>query len=110
MTYEVNGGSTRERLRSTASALPGGTVTFAFTDIERSTSLLHRLGDRYVEVLGEHRRIVRTKFEEAQGIEIDTQGDAFFFVFPRARDAVAAAAEAQRCHARTRWADGVSVR
>src|SRR5206468_1817627 len=102
-------GSTRQRLRSTTSALPGGTVTFAFTDIEKSTLLLKRLGERYGDVLHEHRRIVRTVFSASQGIEIDRQGDAFFFVFSRARDAVGAAAEVQRRHDSTRWPDGVDV-
>ena len=90
--------------------LPGGTVTFVFTDIEDSTELLKRLGDDYREVLTAHRRIVRDTFTARDGIEIDTQGDAFFFVFPRARDAVAAAVEAQRAHASESWPGEVEVR
>ena len=90
--------------------LPGGTVTFVFTDIEDSTELLKRLGDDYREVLTAHRRIVRDTFVARDGIEIDTQGDAFFFVFPRARDAVAAAVEAQRAHAAETWPGEVEVR
>ena len=79
------------------SQLPGGTVTFVFTDIEGSTRLLQELGDEeFGRVSGEHRRIVRETFGARGGTEIDTQGDAFFFSFPRARDAVAAAVEAQR--------------
>ena len=58
--------------------LPTGTVTFLFTDIEGSTGLLHRLGGRrYAEVLAEHRRLLREAFAKGQGLEIDTQGDAF---------------------------------
>ena len=90
--------------------LPGGTVTFVFTDIEDSTELLKRLGDDYRDVLTRHRRIVRETFGGADGIEIDTQGDAFFFVFPRARDAVTAAVGAQRAHAAETWPDDVEVR
>jgi class 3 adenylate cyclase len=90
--------------------LPGGTVTFVFTDIEDSTELLKRLGDDYREVLTGHRRIVRDTFTERDGVEIDTQGDAFFFAFERARDAVSAAVEAQRAHAVARWPDNVQVR
>lgn len=90
--------------------LPRGTVTFVFTDIEESTELLKRLGDEYHEVLSAHRLMVRAAFSAFDGIEIDTQGDAFFFVFPRARDAVAAAVEAQRVHAASRWPDGETVR
>jgi class 3 adenylate cyclase len=90
--------------------LPAGTVTFAFTDIEDSTELLKRLGDEYAEVLSVHRRLIRGAFGTHDGIEIDTQGDAFFFAFPRARDAVAAAVEGQRAHAAADWPGGETVR
>ncbi len=90
--------------------LPSGTVTFVFTDIENSTSHLKRLGDAYAEVLGAHRRIVRDTFGAHEGVEIDTQGDAFFYVFRRARDAIAAAVEAQREHAAAEWPGGDAIR
>jgi class 3 adenylate cyclase len=90
--------------------LPSGTVTFAFTDIEGSTDLLKQLGERYGQLLAEHRRIVRERFAGADGFEIDTQGDAFFFAFPRARDAVAGAVEVQRAHAATEWPERSVVR
>ena len=90
--------------------LPAGTVTFVFTDIEGSTALLKELGDRYGEVLAQHRRLVRDTFGAAGGIEIDTQGDAFFFAFPRAREAVTAAVGVQRSHAAADWPDGGTVR
>jgi predicted ATPase len=76
--------------------LPSGTVTLLFTDIEGSTRLLHELGDGYADALAEHRRILRSAFSEHGGIEVDTQGDAFFGAFARASDAVAAAAAIQR--------------
>ncbi len=75
--------------------LPSGTVTFLFTDIEGSTRLLQQLGDRYPEALLEHRRLLRGAFRQRHGVEVDTQGDAFFYAFPRASDAVAAASDAQ---------------
>jgi class 3 adenylate cyclase len=90
--------------------LPSGTVTFVFSDIEGSTALLKQLGERYEAVLSDHRRLMRECFGERGGVEIDTQGDAFFFAFTRARDAVAAAVEAQRAHAGHEWPDGASVR
>ncbi|MDQ2910557.1 MAG: adenylate/guanylate cyclase domain-containing protein [Actinomycetota bacterium] len=77
-------------------ALPSGTVTFLFTDIEGSTRLLHELGGDYADALLEHRRLLREAFERHAGVEVDTQGDAFFVAFARASDAVASAAEAQR--------------
>jgi class 3 adenylate cyclase len=76
--------------------LPTGTVTFLFTDIEGSTKLLHELGDGYADVLVEHRHILRDAFVAHDGVEVDTQGDAFFVAFARATDAAAAAADAQR--------------
>jgi class 3 adenylate cyclase len=91
-------------------ALPSGTVTFLFSDIEGSTGLLKRLGDRYRELIDQHRRLVRDTFTPHGGVEIDTQGDAFFFAFARARDAVAAAVEAQRAHAEAQWPDAADVR
>jgi class 3 adenylate cyclase len=92
------------------SGLPTGTVTFAFSDIEGSTSLLKALGDRYGDLLSDHRRLMRESFTTHGGAEIDTQGDAFFFAFPRARDAVLAAVEAQRMHASHKWPKGHMVR
>src|SRR6266487_2085858 len=83
-------------IQSAMPDLPSGTVTFLFTDIEGSTRLLHELGDAYTDALAEHRRVVRSVFSEHDGVEVDTQGDAFFGAFARASDAVAAAAEIQR--------------
>jgi class 3 adenylate cyclase len=92
------------------STLPGGTVTFVFTDIEGSTRLLQELGDDFAEASREHRRIVRGAFGERGGTEIDTQGDSFFFSFPRARDAVAAAVGAQRALRDHSWPGGAELR
>ena len=92
------------------SALPSGTVTFVFSDVEGSTRLLKRLGERYGEVIAEHRRIVRETFGAHDGVEIDRQGDSFFYAFARARDAVSAAVDAQRAHADHAWPDGEQVR
>ncbi len=91
--------------------LPTGTVTFLFTDIEGSTALLQRLGDRrYAEVLAEHHRLLRYAFAKGNGHEIDTQGDAFLVAFSRARDAVATAVAAQQALMKHTWPDGASLR
>jgi predicted ATPase/class 3 adenylate cyclase len=76
--------------------LPSGTVTFLFTDIEGSTRVLDELGDRYSQLLGEHRRVIREALELHTGVEVDTQGDSFFVAFARASDALAAARDAQQ--------------
>jgi len=67
--------------------LPTGTVTLLFTDIEGSTRLLTRLGERYADVLAEYRHLLRDVFEHWHGHEVDTQGDAFFVVFALAAHA-----------------------
>jgi predicted ATPase len=72
--------------------LPSGTVTFLFTDVEGSTRLLHELGaEGYARALAEHRRAIREACAARDGVEVDTQGDAFFFAFPTAPGALAAA-------------------
>ncbi len=75
--------------------LPSGTVTFLFTDVEGSTKLLHELGaETYGEALAEHRRVIREACSLHGGVEVDTQGDAFFVAFPTAPGALRAAAGA----------------
>jgi class 3 adenylate cyclase len=89
---------------------PGGTVTFLFTDIEGSTRLLQDLGDDYGQVVADHRRLLREIFQKAGGHEVDTQGDAFFYSFPRAKDAVVAAVDGQRALASHTWPRSAEVR
>ncbi len=93
-----------------ATELPSGTVTFLFSDIEGSTRLLQQLRDRWGEVVAAHNRIMRQAFETAGGREVDRQGDAFFAVFPRARNAIAAAVTAQRELTVHEWPSGVQLR
>ena len=90
--------------------LPDGTVTFLFTDIEGSTTLLRRLGDQYTEALDACRGILRTATNENDGREVGTVGDAFFAAFPRASAALRAAVEAQREITAHGWPAGASIR
>ena len=77
--------------------LPRGTVTLLFTDIEGSTRMLQELGrDEYVHALRDHRRLLREAFTRHGGVEVEMQGDSFFFAFAHAGDAVRAAMEGQR--------------
>ena len=76
--------------------LPTGTVTFLFTDVEGSTRLLHEHGDALRGRAAEHRRALSERSRAHGGVEVDTQGDAFFFVFARATEAVAAAPRPRR--------------
>ncbi len=92
------------------SPLPHGTVTLLFTDIEGSTTLLKQLGERYGGVLADQKRILRDAAQAHGGREVDNQGDAFFFAFPRANAAVSAAVAAQRALAEHPWPEGTAVR
>ena len=111
----------RDRLRgqiaataTQATTLPTGFVTFLMTDIEGSTLLLRRLGDRYGAVLNDVRAIVRAAVLRAGGREIDARADEFFAVFERAGAAIEAAVAIQRAldrrAAREARADGADVR
>jgi len=71
---------------------PSGTVTFVFTDIEGSTRLLSDSGaEPYRALLASHCAVVRETFGRFDGYEVDNQGDSFFYAFPTAGKAVAAA-------------------
>jgi class 3 adenylate cyclase len=93
-----------------AAALPSGFVTLLMTDIEGSTALLRRMGDRYRDLLNEVRVVLRTAVSRAGGREIDVRADEFFAVFERARDAVVAAASLQRELRERSWPEGAEVR
>jgi class 3 adenylate cyclase len=90
--------------------LPAGTITMLFSDIEGSTSLLLRLGDRYAEALSAQRALLRSAISSSRGREMGTEGDSFFVVFESAGDAVRCAVAAQRALARHDWPDGIEVR
>ncbi len=93
-----------------AAALPTGFVTLLMTDIEDSTTLLHRLGDHYRDLLNDVRGILRAAVSRMGGREIDARADEFFAVFERAVDAVVAAAAIQRTVGERAWPDDLEVR
>lgn len=90
--------------------LPSGTLTVLHTEIEGSTLLTVHLGDRYPGVLATHCALLRAAFAAHEGHEVDTQGDSFFVVFPRATQAVAAAVAMQRTLEAEAWPEGGTVR
>ncbi len=90
--------------------LPAGTITMLFSDIEGSTALLVRLGDRYADALSAQRALLREEFANCHGQEMGTEGDSFFVVFSSAADAVRCCVSAQRALAGHDWPDGVAVR
>ncbi|MGZ4536753.1 MAG: ATP-binding protein, partial [Nocardioidaceae bacterium] len=91
-------------------ALPEGTVSLLFSDMEGSTRLLRRLGPKYPAALDEQRRILRAAWAAHGGIELGTEGDSFYVVFSRAPDAVEAAVDAQRGLASASWPHSEEVR
>jgi class 3 adenylate cyclase len=107
----------RDRLASTVRAqasearqLPSGPVTFLYADVEGSTALLARLGERYADVLTEERRVLRAIVREHGGFEIDSRADEFFAAFPEAGDPAGAALKIQQRLRDYTWPDGVTVR
>src|SRR6266404_3629446 len=93
-----------------AAALPTGFVTLMMTDIEASTALLRRLGDRYGDLLNDVRGVLRAAVLRASGREIDARADEFFAVFERAGAAVEAAAALQRALGGRVWPGDLVVR
>src|SRR3954451_22886846 len=93
-----------------AAEAPRGTVTLMFSDMEGSTRLLRRLGERYADLLSTHRGLMREAVERHHGFEVDEQGDAFFVVFASANDAVAAAAHVQQALGAHAWPDDNEIR
>ena len=105
LAAEVEG--RRRGARRTTDAAP----TFVFSDVEGSTRLLRQLGEkRYGEAIATHDRMLREAFGRGGGREGDSQGDSFFFVFEDARQAVAAAVDAQRALAGAVWPEGARVK
>ena len=90
--------------------VPTGTVTLLFADIEGSTHLLQRIDNRYASMLAEYRHLLRTAFQQWNGHEVETRGEAFFAAFARATDAVLAAVDAQRALATHPWPEDAAVR
>jgi YVTN family beta-propeller protein len=106
----ATGVATREASTRTVPEPLSGAVTFLFTDIEGSTRLVKQLRERWGPVVAAHQRILREAFAAHRGQEIDTHGDAFFVAFGTARDAVFAAAEAQRAFAEHVWPESAELR
>lgn len=90
--------------------LPTGLVTLLFSDIEGSTRLLASLGDRFAQLVADHRRVLRDAIAAHGGTEVGTQGDGHYAVFVDPLDALRAAIDSQVALGRHAWPDGLTVR
>jgi predicted ATPase/class 3 adenylate cyclase len=86
-----------------ADELPSGVVTLVFTDIEISSDLWEQHRGAFQTVIDEHNRLMREAAARWNGVEVKTEGDAFFLAFDKASDAVQFAVEAQVVFARYDW-------
>src|SRR5262249_2899980 len=91
-------------------ALPSGTVTFLFTDIEGSTARWEHQPETMRVALARHDALVRAAIVGHHGHVVKTMGDAFHAAFSRAADAVTAAVDAQRQLQAEPWAEIGPVR
>ena len=103
-------GQSRPGVAETVAELPTGTLTMLFSDIEGSTVLVRRLGERYGEALSAQRELLRAAFRSFGGRELSTEGDSFFVVFESAIAAVGCCVAGQRALAGHDWPDGATVR
>ena len=103
-------GQSRPGVAETVAELPTGTLTMLFSDIEGSTVLVRRLGERYGEALSAQRALLRAAFRNFGGRELSTEGDSFFVVFESAIAAVGCCVAGQRALAGHDWPDGATVR
>jgi predicted ATPase/class 3 adenylate cyclase len=103
-------GQSSPGVAETVAELPTGTLTMLFSDIEGSTVLVRRLGERYGEALSAQRTLLRAAFRSFGGRELSTEGDSFFVVFESASAAVSCCVAGQRALAGHDWPDGAAVR
>jgi adenylate cyclase len=80
-----------------ARVTPDGRVVILFSDIEQSTALNERIGDRaWVRLIGEHDKIVRKLVKNRGGHVVKSQGDGFMIAFSQAEQAVRCGIDIQR--------------
>src|SRR5439155_9808711 len=91
-------------------ALPSGTVTFLFTDIEGSTTRWERHREQMQAALARHDELLRQAIETHGGYAFKTVGDAFYAAFADAESALRVALTAQRAIAAEPWSEECRIR
>jgi class 3 adenylate cyclase len=100
-----------QQARTSARDVPDGAVTIMFSDIEHSTELTERLGDRaWQELLREHNALIREQLQKHDGYEVKTMGDGFMVAFESARKGIECAVAIQRAFAARDAANGERVK
>lgn len=87
------------------SALPTGTVTFLFTDIEGSTKVAQRYPTLWESLRERHHAILQSAMDAHNGYVFQIIGDAFCVAFHTARDGLNAALDAQRRLQNENWGE-----
>jgi adenylate cyclase len=88
---------------------PDGNVAILFSDIEESTALNERIGDRaWVRLIGRHDKMIRRYVKSHQGHVVKSQGDGFMVAFAEPEQAVRCSVDVQR--ALRRRPNGIRVR
>jgi class 3 adenylate cyclase len=90
--------------------LPAGTVTFLFTDIEGSTTILGRQPVTYRTAVQRHHDLLQGAVEAHGGTIFETVGDAVYAAFPRPTDAAGAALQGQLTLQQEPWGESGTLR
>jgi predicted ATPase/class 3 adenylate cyclase len=88
---------------SRAAAIPTGTVTLLFTDVEGSTRLWEAEPEQMAQALRRHDELLRAAIDEAGGYVFKTVGDAFCAAFATPQEALEAVLAAQHALDAETW-------
>jgi adenylate cyclase len=80
-----------------ARVTPDGRVVILFSDIEESTALNERIGDRaWVKLIGAHDKLISGLVQRRSGHVVKSQGDGYMVAFARADQAVRCGIDVQQ--------------
>jgi predicted ATPase/class 3 adenylate cyclase len=94
---------------STSATSPTGTVTFMFTDIERSSLLWERHPEQMTVAVPRHDALLRQAIDEYRGVVFATGGDGLSAAFARVSDAADAARKIRAALDSEAWPEPISL-